>query len=463
MSNASAKVCALVGALHVSLRRAPDPVVRDAAAAPFRGGGTGGGPGDLSRRFRGRRRDRFHGDPAKRRFTPKLALHLSQISPSIMTSFLTASLGDFLGDAVAAGLGIEHTDFEFEQRAVSVFKAADTDNSQTLDFSETLAALKLVPGLKTTSEDSARNTFARFALDGNGTLGRDEFKKLSLTLRRTHQLNQMGGLIYCGGVLMNPLANPLVAERLRLKQLYSKPYAPQSALAKAIAKKTYVAINSTVASRGRLDQTELDQLSDDEDNDGAVNDGASSFSVFSLRKIRNAKTTGNDYYSIASLEFVYFLCLVTRFCVAIFGTSYVHPDEYHQTVEVAASRVFGINGSPRVWEFTDANPIRSLISVELAAGASYRIFKFLWKFDQSALLVFHSVLHGLAAGCDCLVTGSRFASSVRALAHSLKGNDVATTSDLDATFPALFLAPRVFNFFRYGLARFPNPASLFYL
>ena len=48
-----------------------------------------------------------------------------------MTSFLTGALGDYLGDAVAAAVGIEHTAAEFSERAEAAFKRADADGSAT--------------------------------------------------------------------------------------------------------------------------------------------------------------------------------------------------------------------------------------------------------------------------------------------------------------------------------------------
>ena len=143
-----------------------------------------------------------------------------------MTSFLTGALGDYLGDAVAAAVGIEHTAAEFSERAEAAFKRADADGSGTLDFGETVAACRAVPGLRRLSETRAREIFARFDEDDSGSLDVHEFRKLAALLRSVHALDQMPGVIYCGGKLMNPSQNPAVARAARLTELYSRPYEP---------------------------------------------------------------------------------------------------------------------------------------------------------------------------------------------------------------------------------------------
>ena len=47
-----------------------------------------------------------------------------------MTSFLTGALGDYLGDAVAAAVGIEHTAAEFSERAEAAFRRAIADTPE---------------------------------------------------------------------------------------------------------------------------------------------------------------------------------------------------------------------------------------------------------------------------------------------------------------------------------------------
>ena len=178
-----------------------------------------------------------------------------------MTSFLTGALGDYLGDAVAAAVGIEHTAAEFSERAEAAFKRADADGSGTLDFGETVAACRAVPGLRRLSETRAREIFARFDEDDSGSLDVHEFRKLAALLRSVHALDQMPGVIYCGGKLMNPSQNPAVARAARLTELYSRPYEPRSALAKAVARRTV--LRRVVY--GGVDLANLDALTDDEE------------------------------------------------------------------------------------------------------------------------------------------------------------------------------------------------------
>jgi hypothetical protein len=196
-----------------------------------------------------------------------------------MTSFLTGALGDYLGDAVAAAVGLEHTDAEFSKRAEAAFKHADADGSGALDFGETYAACVAVPGLKHLSEARAREIFRRFDEDDSGSLDVEEFKKLAALLRSAHALDQMPGVIYCGGRLMNPAANPAVAQAARLKEIYSKPYVPRSVLAKAIAKPT---VRRRVV-YGGVDLENLEALTDDDETIEGV----------SHRRSRSSETRGD--------------------------------------------------------------------------------------------------------------------------------------------------------------------------
>ena len=174
---------------------------------------------------------------------------------------MTGALGDYLGDAVAAAVGIEHTAAEFSERAEAAFKRADADGLGTLDFGETFAACRAVPGLRRLSETRAREIFARFDEDDSGSLDVHEFRNLAALLRSAHALDQMPGVIYCGGKLMNPSQNPAVARAARLAELYSKPYAPKSALAKAVARRTV--LRRVVY--GGVDLANLEALTDDEE------------------------------------------------------------------------------------------------------------------------------------------------------------------------------------------------------
>ena len=353
-----------------------------------------------------------------------------------MTSFLTNTFGDFLGDAVAAGLGIEHTDAEFQGRAMSVFLAADTDSSGSLDFNETLVAVKLVPGLKSLTEVQVREMFKRFDADNSEALDLEEFKQLSLLLRRILALNNMSGVIYCGGQLMNPAKNTAIAEKIRLNELYSTPYQPRSPLAKAVAKKT---VRRRVV-YGGVDLENLDALTDDE----VENSTTASKQRFSSA---DGGSKRSHYWSVTFLEVVYVSLILARLAFALFSTAYTHPDEYHQGVEVAASDIFGVTGSARAWEFTDENPVRSVASVELTAGIAYRVYKFLAKFDQSLLRVTNAMLIVIANGCDTNSLAKGLAAGLRETASRLSfGGEENMETPVAVSFGVLFLAPRVFAF-----------------
>ena len=261
-----------------------------------------------------------------------------------MTSFLTGALGDYLGDAVAAAVGIEHTAAEFSERAEAAFKRADADGSGTLDFGETVAACRAVPGLRRLSETRAREIFARFDEDDSGSLDVHEFRKLAALLRSVHALDQMPGVIYCGGKLMNPSQNPAVARAARLTELYSRPYEPKSALAKAVARRTV--LRRVVY--GGVDLANLDALTDDEEeaesresrdddksrlmsSDGKTRSSRRPSRRSSRRSSRRTSRSRNETrelsWSVGALEAAYAALLLVRLICAVYGTAYVHPDE----------------------------------------------------------------------------------------------------------------------------------------
>ncbi|KAJ2346366.1 alpha 1,2 mannosyltransferase [Coemansia sp. RSA 2673] len=47
--------------------------------------------------------------------------------------------------------------------------------------------------------------------------------------------------------------------------------------------------------------------------------------------------------------------------------SYIHPDEFFQSSEIAASDILGVTGH-RTWEFSPASPVRSIVPIYLYAG-----------------------------------------------------------------------------------------------
>ena len=383
-----------------------------------------------------------------------------------MTSFLTGALGDYLGDAVAAAVGIEHTAAEFSERAEAAFKRADADGSGTLDFGETVAACRAVPGLRRLSETRAREIFARFDEDDSGSLDVHEFRKLAALLRSVHALDQMPGVIYCGGKLMNPSQNPAVARAARLTELYSRPYEPKSALAKAVARRTV--LRRVVY--GGVDLANLEALTDDEEaesresrdddksrlmsSDGKTGSSSSRRSRRSSRRSsrrtsRSRKETRELSWSVGALEAAYAALLVVRLICAVYGTAYVHPDEYHQTVEIGASDVLGVAASPRAWEFDDGAPARSVAGHVLAAGAAFRVWRFIESFDRNVAHVARATLAGAAGGCERAALAKGLAAGLREAASRVGGGGADGADERSAFFvsPAvIFLAPRVFAF-----------------
>jgi phosphatidylinositol glycan class Z len=386
-----------------------------------------------------------------------------------MTSFLTGALGDYLGDAVAAAVGLEHTDAEFSKRAEAAFKHADADGSGALDFGETYAACVAVPGLKHLSEARAREIFRRFDEDDSGSLDVEEFKKLAALLRSAHALDQMPGVIYCGGRLMNPRQNPAVAQAARLKEIYSKPYVPRSVLAKAIAKPT---VRRRVV-YGGVDLENLEALTDDDETIEGVSHrrARSSETRGDAKKRRRRRSSRGDTglsrfkktsWSVGALETTYVLLVILRALCAVLGTGYIHPDEYHQTVEIGARDVLSVAASPRAWEFDSAAPTRSVAGHVLAAGASFRVWRFLARFDRNVVQVAKAMLAGAAGGCEKAALARGFAAGLRQLESKLFRDTVREGDDgetprafvlddaLDDTLHVsplvIFLAPRVFAF-----------------
>ena len=368
-----------------------------------------------------------------------------------MTSFLTGALGDYLGDAVAAAVGIEHTDAEFSERAEAAFKRADADGSGALDFGETYAACRAVPGLKHLSEARAREIFKRFDEDDSGSLDANEFGKLAALLRSAHALDQMPGVIYCGGRLMNPSRNPAAARAARLRELYSKPYRPRSVLARAVARPT----TRRRVVYGGVDLDHLEALTDDDETRAETSAGAASRSARrSKTKRRGSRRARPQPWSVGALETLYGALLVFRLACAVLGTAYVHPDEYHQTVEISARDVLGVAAAPRAWEFDAAGaPTRSAVGHVLAAGASFRVWRFLARFDRNVKHVARAMLAAAAGGCERAALARGVAAGLREAAARVGGGaeDFAeafadSAADARVSPAVLFLAPRVFAF-----------------
>ncbi|KAJ2517030.1 alpha 1,2 mannosyltransferase [Coemansia sp. RSA 1939] len=70
---------------------------------------------------------------------------------------------------------------------------------------------------------------------------------------------------------------------------------------------------------------------------------------------------------------LYAALLAMRVLLAL-SPSYIHPDEFFQAPEVAASDILGVDGV-RTWEFTGANPIRSIVPIYGYSGTPFILLR----------------------------------------------------------------------------------------
>ncbi|KAJ2655813.1 alpha 1,2 mannosyltransferase [Coemansia sp. RSA 1200] len=70
---------------------------------------------------------------------------------------------------------------------------------------------------------------------------------------------------------------------------------------------------------------------------------------------------------------LYAALLAMRVLLAL-SPSYIHPDEFFQAPEVAASDILGVDGV-RTWEFTGTNPIRSIVSIYGYSGTPFILLR----------------------------------------------------------------------------------------
>ena len=283
-----------------------------------------------------------------------------------MTSF-TGIFGTALGDILNEAVGMEQTDTEFDERCDAAFEAFDADGSGTLEFGETLEAFRTFPVRR--SDEDVRATFDRFDADGSGALDVHEFRALMRALRSSARLDRMPGVIYCGGELVNPSVNPDIANATRLRKkerrirkMYAEPYAPKSNLAKAVAKPTVrrEKMHGGEDVFGRAPFTDSDEDHARMDADRRVGPRVR------VSAARGSTTTAPS----ARRRLAYALLLLARL-VACLLPGYVHPDEYHQTVEIAASDALGVRSAPRAWEFEPSRPARSVLGPVVTAGWTY--------------------------------------------------------------------------------------------
>ena len=96
---------------------------------------------------------------------------------------------------------------------------------------------------------------------------------------------------------------------------------------------------------------------------------------------------------VQSFRTTYAGLLIARACFAIFGTGYIHPDEYFQNGEVTAGmlylhifHIFHVSECPsegrifgydvlRTWEWDQSFPIRSILPPLLTTGLPFLFAK----------------------------------------------------------------------------------------
>ncbi|KAI0819879.1 Alg9-like mannosyltransferase family-domain-containing protein [Trametes gibbosa] len=79
-----------------------------------------------------------------------------------------------------------------------------------------------------------------------------------------------------------------------------------------------------------------------------------------------------------SLQHIYLGLVLVRVCFAIFGTGFIHPDEYFQNGEVIAGSRLGVDAI-LTWEWNDVFPCRSIVPVWLTTGLSLSMLHILHK------------------------------------------------------------------------------------
>ncbi|KAJ1667450.1 alpha 1,2 mannosyltransferase [Coemansia sp. RSA 1646] len=80
---------------------------------------------------------------------------------------------------------------------------------------------------------------------------------------------------------------------------------------------------------------------------------------------------------------LYVALLATRVLFAL-SPSYIHPDEFFQAPEVAASDILGVDAL-RTWEFTSEEPIRSIVPIYMYSGMPFLLLRFVCHVLQTLL------------------------------------------------------------------------------
>ncbi|KAJ2310238.1 alpha 1,2 mannosyltransferase [Coemansia sp. RSA 2705] len=81
-----------------------------------------------------------------------------------------------------------------------------------------------------------------------------------------------------------------------------------------------------------------------------------------------------------------YMALVAARVLLALSPAYIHPDEYFQAPEIAASDILGVDAL-RTWEFTAESPIRSIVPIHLFSGTPLIVLK---------------LIQRLLAHCGCL-------------------------------------------------------------
>lgn len=110
---------------------------------------------------------------------------------------------------------------------------------------------------------------------------------------------------------------------------------------------------------------------------------------------RRSASMALQYIGRPSLRSIYLGLVITRVCFALFGTGYIHPDEYFQNGEAIAGekhsmllggmkayiqsgKTLGLN-AVQTWEWSSVFPCRSIVPVWLTTGVPFSILRLLHK------------------------------------------------------------------------------------
>ncbi|KAI0752580.1 Alg9-like mannosyltransferase family-domain-containing protein [Daedaleopsis nitida] len=77
------------------------------------------------------------------------------------------------------------------------------------------------------------------------------------------------------------------------------------------------------------------------------------------------------------LRAVYLGLVLLRCCFAVFGTGYIHPDEYFQNGEATAGRILGLH-TLSTWEWDPIYPCRSIVPPWVTTGLPFSILRLLF-------------------------------------------------------------------------------------